>query len=140
LRLSFERHPEKRREVRTLPASFYNMLKVAFAASCKEAIFIPIRSLQYLAIVDREEVIFVDRHHSRYVELAWQHFRPDLRESIDDPVDYECVVYEDFEDTILQRLQGEFFQALKSYREKNLPQPDGEARVLPLKPCKPDRS
>lgn len=134
MKLSFERNPERSRQSATLPAYFYNTLKVVFASVSDEAVFIPIRNLQFLAIVDRAEVVFVDRHHSRFVEIAWQHFRPDKRDSIDDPVAYDQVVYEQLDRTVAARLPGEFFLALKAYREKNLQLPDGEADVIPLQP------
>jgi len=54
------RDPEIRREKRTLPATTYN-LAIKLLARCEtKQLFIPIRSMQYMAIVDAEEFVFVD--------------------------------------------------------------------------------
>ena len=132
MQLQFERHPERSRTSCALAAFFYNSLHIVHASIRDEALFIPIRSLQYLAIVDHEEVIFIDGRRRRYVNMAWQHFRPQQRNAIDEPVPYECVVYEPLEDDFVKRLRDEFYKAIEDYRKKHLPA-SGGASVIPLK-------
>jgi len=131
--LSFERLPEIRREQASLPSFFYNKLHLLFASIGEESLFIPIRSLQYLSIIDAEEVIFVDGQRSRYVNIAWDQFKPQQRNAIDESVDYELVLYKYFSDEFIIQLQGEFFKAVEEYENKHsLSERLGS--VVPLKP------
>ncbi len=49
--------------------------------------------MQYLAVVDRKEIIFVDSQYKRWVEVARHRFRPQAREALDEPVAYEAMFY-----------------------------------------------
>ena len=84
------RDAELNREGRTLPAPVYNLAKTLIARSASGIVFVPIRSMQYLAILDREEFVFVDGQHKSWIEIAWQHFRPQVRASLDEAVPYEA--------------------------------------------------
>ena len=70
----FYREQEIARLPAFLPAATYNLAHtlLARAGTC---LFVPIRSLQYMAVLDAEEFLFVDRQHKSWVELAWHHFR-----------------------------------------------------------------
>ncbi len=68
--------------------------------------------MQYLAVLDNKEFIFVDREGGRMIELAWQLFRPGERTALDAPVAYEAVYYSASGAQTMQRLQGEFHKAL----------------------------
>jgi hypothetical protein len=92
-------------------------------------VFVPIRSMQVLAVLDHEEFIFVDRERRRWVEIAWQHFRPGERAALDAPVAYEAVYYSPEAHETMKRLQGEFLKALRDLQGR-APQ-QGRARVLP---------
>jgi len=118
MKLSFERGDEIGRETHLLPAVTYNRLTVLFARGSREPLFVPIRSMQYLAIVDREEVVFVDGAGPRFIEVAWQNFRRQQREDLQAPVEYQRVFYERAGIEVSQRLQGEFLKALVDLEKK----------------------
>ena len=127
---TFYRPPELSREARTLPAESYNLAHLQLARAASGCRFVPIRRMQFLAVLDREEFIFVDREGSRMIDIAWQRFRPQARTTLDAPVAYEAVYYVADGAEIMRRLQGEFFKALKELRDRE-PRPVS-ARVLPL--------
>jgi len=113
-----------------LPADVYNRAHALLARGVGGSLFVPIRSMQVLAVLDREEFIFVDREGGRMIDIAWQRFRPQARTTLDAPVAYEAVYYVADGAEIMCRLQGEFFKALKELRDRE-PRPVS-ARVLPL--------
>ncbi len=109
---TFYRRDEIARAPRTLPAATYNLAHRLLAHAAGGCLFVPIRSMQYLAVLDNEEFIFVDREGGRMIELAWQHFRPGARSALDAPVAYEAVYYSANGAQTMQRLQAEFRKAL----------------------------
>ena len=130
MQLSFERGEEIRREVRQLPAEHYNKIRLLFARVRSEALFVPIRAMQYLAIVDREEIVFVDGLGTRRIELAWRDFQAGERENLRDPVTYTCVYYLEKGRENMNRLQSEFLKALGLMQDRQ-PKADG-ATITPL--------
>ncbi|MGD8672196.1 MAG: hypothetical protein PVF07_06375 [Thiogranum sp.] len=131
MQLSFERGREIDRERRTLPAEHYRKILLLLSRSRSDNnLFVPIRSMQYLAVVDREEIVFVDGQGPRFIELAWCDFHPGERADLREPVSYTCVYYDEKGRAAMARLQGEFFKALEIL-ENRQPRPDG-ASVTPL--------
>jgi hypothetical protein len=129
-RESFERGPVLSRTASALPAATYNLTRILLAASQTGCVFVPIRAMQYMAVVDQEEIIFVDSQYKRWVEVAWRAFKPQVRAALDEPVAYEVVFYTPEGPETQRRLQGEFHGALALLGERRRP---GEpARVLPL--------
>ncbi len=86
--------------------------------------------MQYMAVLDAEEFIFVDSQNKAWVELAWQHFRPQARAALDERVPFEVVHYLPQAVETMKRLPGEFHKALLVLAERDLPRED--ARILPL--------
>ena len=125
----FYREPEIARLPAFLPAATYNLAHtlLARAGNC---LFVPIRSMQYMAVLDLEEFIFVDSQNKAWVELAWQHFRPQARTSLDERVAFELVYYLPQAADTMKRLPGEFHRALHLLAERDLP--EQMAQVLPL--------
>jgi hypothetical protein len=125
----FYREREIARLPAFLPAATYNLAHtlLARAGTC---LFVPIRSLQYMAVLDAEEFIFVDSQNKAWVELAWQHFRPQARSALNERVPFEVVHYALQATETMKRLPHEFLQALQVLAGRDLPQQD--ARVLPL--------
>jgi len=123
----FYREQEIARLPDFLPAATYNLAHtlLARAGSC---LFVPIRSMQYMAVLDAEEFIFVDSQNKAWVELAWQHFRPQARTSLDERVPFEVVHYLPQAVETMRRLPGEFHQALLTLAERQ--KPDSAATVL----------
>lgn len=118
-RETFFRSREIKRESRTLPAATYRLAKIQLSRCGERALFVPIRTMLYLAVLDDEEIIFLDGAVSRSnIELAWQDFRPQERENLDQPVPYEVAYYTLGAVTIMRRLQSEFHRALNQLVEK----------------------
>lgn len=127
---SFEREQARARIDSTLPAATYNLTRILLAASKTGCVFVPIRSMQYLAVVDQAEIIFVDSQYKRWVEVAWQCFKPQAREALDQPVAYQAVFYTAAAGDVHLRLQREFHAALNLLDSRR--QPPAPAHVLNL--------
>lgn len=126
---SFYREQEIARTPAYLPAATYNLAHtlLARAGAC---LFVPIRSMQYMAVLDAEEFIFVDSQNRAWVELAWQHFRPQARASLDERVPFEVVHYLPQAAETMKRLPAEFHAALQLLAERQ--KPGAPAPVLDL--------
>lgn len=122
-------------EAKTLPAAIYNLAHSLIARSPSGVVFVPIRSMQMLAILDREEIVFLDSQYKSWVEVAWQRFRPQARASLDQPVPYEAVVYHPDGRKNLNRLLAELPKALQALSEKE--RPDGPAKLLKFEARRP---
>lgn len=122
------RGKETGREARSLPASTYN-LAITLLARCSHGhLFVPIRNMQYLAIVDNEEFVFIDGERKCWIDIAWQHFQSHARSSLDQPVTYEVVSYCKNQTAIMSRLQREFPVALQILANKETL--DSPARII----------
>ena len=115
---TFYRPAELFREARTLPAEIYNLAHRLLKRAATGCLFVPLRGLQFLAVLDADEIIFVDREGRRLIELAWQRFVPQMRQSLEDPVPYEVVYYSPAAIEIMRRVQGEFHKALRELEQK----------------------
>lgn len=126
---TFYRREEVGRQTRTLPAATYNLAHrlLMQGGAC---LFVPIRSMQVLAVLDAEEFIFVDREGGRLIETAWQRFRPQGRSALNEPVPYDAVHYSATSAQNMPQLQAEFHKALLQL-ERRAPAP-APARVIKL--------
>ncbi len=115
---TFERENVYSQEIRQLPATIYNQTYLLLTHTKKKCVFVPIRSMQYIAVIDKEEIIFVDASNKRFVQISWQQFTSQIRQSLTDPVPYHCVYYYPDGKTIMQRLQGEYSKALNLLVDK----------------------
>ena len=131
MQLSLERGDEIRRETRSLPATVYNKLTLLFARGKRQPLFVPIRSVQFLAIIDDEEIVFVDSAYRRFIDIAWQQFLRHDREDLGAPINYQSVIYTRRGEEISQRLQNEFFKALAEL-EKKQPATGSSDAVTPI--------
>jgi hypothetical protein len=109
---SFERASPVDRQAAALPAPTYNLTRILLANSPRGCVFVPIRSMQYLAVIDQEEIIFVDSQYRRWVEIAWQGFKPQARAALDQPVAYLAVFYTPAGGETQRRLLTELHPAL----------------------------
>lgn len=132
MKVSFTRGEELFREQSHLPAELYNRIHLLFSRAEGDSLFVPIRSMQYLAVVDREEIVFVDGQGPRHIELSWQQFRVHDRGDLVSPVAYQCVYYTEASRRIMGRLQAEFFKALERLDERRAT-PGGQASVTPFR-------
>jgi len=124
------RETELHRDSRLLPAAVYNTALVLLERSREDAVFVPIRSMQFLAVIDREEIVFLDAEHKALVDIAWQNFRPQQRNALTDPVPYEAVFYNTDAKVTMARLLVEFPPALKILAAKE--QPSTAASIIKL--------
>lgn len=102
----------------TLPAEHYNSMRLLFTASQQTCVFVPLRAMQYMAVIDAHEIIFVDAFNRPYIEFAWQHFKPQLRHSLSAPVQYEWVYYQPNALATRLRAQSEFFRAVQVLQQR----------------------
>lgn len=122
---TFYRGPELARTRRTMPARTYNLSRILLARSNDAFVFVPIRSMQYLAIVEAGEFNFLHREARREIELAWQGFAPGERSCLDQPVPFDLVYFAGAAATTMLRLQGEFLKAMELMQVRTAPADTG---------------
>lgn len=127
---SFEREQPLQQTASALPAATYNLTRILLAESSTGCVFVPIRHMQYLAVVDAQEIIFVDSQYKRWVEVAWQGFRPQARCALDAPVAYLAVFYTPGGADTQRRLQAEFHPALARLAARR---PAAPSSLLPFR-------
>ena len=105
----------------------FNRCRLLVTRSESGPVFVPIRSMQYLAVLDREEVIFVDLQGGyaihegqggRLITFAWQFPRDQTRDSLSAPVKLELVCYRKDARESHRRIMSEFPRALERYEAK----------------------
>jgi len=124
---TFFRPAEMEREGLSIPAPFFNRCRLLVSRCESEHVFVPIRSMQYQAVIDREEIIFVDNHGGyafcegeggRLIVLAWKFSQDVGRDSLDEPVEIKLVSYSRDGREKHRRLMSEFPRALDRLEEK----------------------
>ena len=108
------------RTTRTLPAAIYNLAHTLLVQSQTGCVFVPIRAMQYMAVLDAAEFIFVDRERPGLIELAWQSFHPGSRTALEDPVPFDLVYYDERAALTMRRLIAEFYKALVLLSERRV--------------------
>jgi len=136
MQIEFERGSELKREQRQIPAELYKTMHLRLSHHTQSHLFVPIRSMQYLAVIDAHEVVFVDGCRPRFVELAWCHFHPQQRSDLISPIGYDCVYYTVQSISIMLRLQNEFFKALEMLAGREKIPAYSQRRVLAFHPKK----
>ncbi|EXJ13896.1 hypothetical protein [Imhoffiella purpurea] len=137
----FRPDAECAREETSIPASLYNAMLSLRREEGSAGPFVPIRSMQYMAFIDREETIFVDAaggyahrdgQGGRLIRIAW---RPaSKRDSLSAPVFCEVVYYFTGSKEIQRRLLSEFGPAVAGMLERRRADVEGvcEGRILPF--------
>jgi hypothetical protein len=128
MQITCYRNPESAREHLFLPAATYNLAHALLSHSTSGCLFVPIRSMQYLAILDAEEFVFLDGERKCWIDIAWQDFHPQVRTSLDEPVPYQAVYYQPDAAQLMMRLQAELPRALNELAAKG--RLAGSARVI----------
>lgn len=137
---------EVERKAWSLPAPIYNLYRSLQNRSDTGHVFVPLRNLQFIAVLDKHEIIFVDSlayattnvdgkaEGGRLILLAWQFPHSHDRDGLDDPMPCEVVFYEKHNEQLQLRLIAELRLAMEQmderYRDSAMPR-DG-ARVLAL--------
>ena len=134
MEITLYRDRELGSESRQLPAETYNTARILLAKCGAVNLFVPIRSMQYLAIVDDKEVVFVDSARKNQVAIAWTGFHPQQRSGLQDAVPYVARYYHSDAPRTMQRLQGEFLNALHVLRNRQPASPAASVIKLPDRP------
>jgi hypothetical protein len=142
---TFFRPAEIARERVNLPAPFFNRCLLALKHAGTGHVFIPIRSMQYQAIIDESEIIFVDNQGyavsegqgGRLIVLAWDVSLRSNRDSLNTPVPIEIIYYNSDGHEIHRRLMSEFPKALDRYEaiQRDARGASVTATVLPFRPA-----
>lgn len=123
---TFFRPDEIARERLTVPAPLYNRCRLMLARCRYEHVFVPVRAMQMLAVIDEEEVIFVDKEAyavrdgegGRMIVLVWQ-FRHELRgDDLTGPAPIELIYLHEQARELHTRLVGEFAKALDQLEQR----------------------
>lgn len=136
----FFRPEETGREASRIRADLFGNCRKALARSVTDCAFVPVRSMQLLAVVTHDEVVFVDNLNyavqegrgGRMIMLAWDLSRSAQRDSLDGPVPVEIVLFHDSSRCLHVRLMSEFPQALhtlEKYERSN----HGHAEIIPFR-------
>ncbi|MGD2113309.1 MAG: hypothetical protein PVI50_07975 [Gammaproteobacteria bacterium] len=127
----------------TLPADIYNLSRTLLGRSEFNCAFVPIRSMQYLGVIARDEIVFVDSQAYAYREneggrvimLAWRFDTAAQRAALDQPQPCRVIHYTRDGNQLHSRLVSAYREALqlvdRRFRDRALP--PGGARIVPLK-------
>jgi hypothetical protein len=130
VRETFYRGKELARVHRTMPAQTYHLTRLLLARSRDTFVFVPIRSMQYLGIIEAGELNFVHSEARREIDISWQSLTADERSALDQPVSYEAVYYTDEAPVTMQRLQGDLLRALELMASRSAPADTGVVLAL----------
>lgn len=127
----------------TLPADIYNLSRTLLGRSEFNCAFVPIRSMQFLAVLTRDEIVFVDsqayavhgNEGGRLIVLAWKFDAGCAREALDQPcpcrVVYYCNNGKELQMRVITAYREALLQLDQRYRDHAMP--PGGARIVPLK-------
>ena len=98
---TFFRAEEAGHEQLKLPATLFNRCVLLLNHSATGNVFVPVRSMQYQAVIDADEIIFVDNqayavqdgNGGRLIVLSWKVPLHSSRDSLNEPVPIEVVYY-----------------------------------------------
>jgi hypothetical protein len=140
---TFFRPQEVAREHVNLPAPLFNRCVLLLNRSITRNAFIPVRSMQYQAVIDSDEIIFVDNQGyavqngkgGRLIILAWQVAMHNARDSLSEPVPIDVVYYVSHDHDTHRRLIGEFPKAMDIHEQRMKENDNAErtAAILPFK-------
>lgn len=141
---TFVRPPEVAREAWSIPARHFNRCRLFLSRSDTGCVFIPIRTMQYMAVVDAEEMVFVDSHGGyvrhgdeagRPILISWQFLPGAARTSLTERVPCQVVYYREGLADVQRRLVSELGPALdrleKRHRNGTVPPRGGQVIRLP---------
>ncbi len=112
----------------TIPAALYNACRLTLSRCSNVHAFVPVRSMQIMAVIDREEVIFVDSQDyavqdgegGKLICLAWAFRHEAGRDDLTEPAPIELKYYREDARQLHNRLVGEFAQVLELMAERLL--------------------
>ncbi len=104
----------------TIAADLYNQCRLMLSRCQYEQVFVPVRSMQIQAVIDEDEVIFVDNQAyavkdgkgGKLIRLAWKFCHDQGREGLNEPAPIDLIYYDEKSRELHNRLIGEFKKAL----------------------------
>lgn len=131
----------------TLPATTYNLAHILLNRFNQPHLFIPIRSMQYLAIIEPNCFWFVDsmayavqdNEGGRLITVSWH---PTLsaqqRDGIQQHMDCSVHYYQQDQSVVQTRLRGEFLQAMKviDKRYRDRIKPSAPLSIINMRPAR----
>jgi hypothetical protein len=125
-------------------AETYNLAHTLLNRSDSGYVFVPIRNMQYLAVIDGHDIWFVDsqayavshNEGGRLITISW-HTDPAMeRHALNENIPLRVVFYANNMGDTQLRLSGEFHSSMLlmdgRYRDQQIP--DEGARIIHLKP------
>lgn len=124
-------------------AETYNLAHTLLNRSDSTYVFVPIRSMQYLAIIEGHDIWFVDsqayavsqNEGGRLITISWHTDSTIERKALNENFPLKVVFYQANMGDIQLRLTGEFHKAMllmdERYRDQQIP--DEGARIIHLK-------
>lgn len=124
---------EVERQTWSVPPGMFNLYTSLLNRSTTGNVFVPIRSMQFLAVMDQKEIVFVDSQSyavsenqgGRLILIAWQFSNTSGREALNGPVPCDVVFYRRECREIQLRLVQDFRKALEQldqrYRDQAMP-------------------
>ena len=121
------------RKTWSVPAEIYNLYHSLQRRNEVGHVFVPIRSLQFMAILDKNEIVFVDSQSyavsetegGRLILLAWKFPASHDRDSLTDAMPCEVVFYANKNSDLQLRMIAEFKEAMElmdqRYRDEQIP-------------------
>jgi len=127
----------------SLSAETFNLYRLLLSRGAQDHFFVPIRNMQYLAVITNHEILFVDSQDyavkdgegGRLVVLSWQTVGTGQRSALDESVPIEVIYYKHNAEPIQSRLMSEFPRAMKDIQQRKAELDDvvHNARVIPFK-------
>ena len=122
----------------------YNLAHVLLNRSQSSHLFIPVRSLQYLAIIEKNAFWFVDSlayavrgdEGGRLIRVSWHPLvSANEREGLTQNMDCRVIFYGEDMSEIQKRLNSEFYQSMLQVdqRHRDSLNTDCKVSILPLK-------
>ncbi len=123
----------------------YNLAHVLLKRSQSDYIFVPIRPLQYLAILEKNAFWFVDSldyavrgdEGGRLIRISWHPLlHANQREGLTQNMDFRIIFYGKDMSEIQNRLNNELYQSMRliDQRHSESLNTDCKISILPLKP------
>lgn len=118
----------------SVPAETYNLYYSLYKRCEVGHVFVPIRSLQFMAVLDKNEIVFVDSQSyassgnegGRMILIAWKFPFSHDRDALSEAMPCEVVFYERKNSDLQLRLISEFRKAMEQldqrYRDQKLPE------------------
>lgn len=121
-----------------MPAEAYNLYHSLYARKHVGHVFVPIRTMQFMAVLDKNEIVFVDGQSytvaknsngesegGRLILISWKFPLSHDRDSLDEAMPCEVIFYDKKNSDLQLRLILAFREAMElmdqRYRDKEIP-------------------